>query len=71
VPTFLFLASGLRWLEPAQALFISQLFCITLLGLIGARVGWVLDKKLMPSALGAMFTSGIGFMLAGLKYIIH
>jgi hypothetical protein len=44
-PTLLFILSrfGLLGVEPVIGL--SQVYCVALLMVFGARVGWVLDKR--------------------------
>jgi divalent metal cation (Fe/Co/Zn/Cd) transporter len=71
VPTALFLAAWLGWIGPQTALVVSQLLCVALLVVLGARAGWVLDHRLAPTALGALFVGGIGVLLSVVKYVIH
>lgn len=71
VPTLLFIACGLGWLSREQALWMSQGLCVALLIFIGARAGWVLDQRVLPAALGALFAGFIGLLLSITKYLIH
>lgn len=71
VPTLLFLAAWQTWIAPDTALFMSQVLCVTLLAVLGARVGWVLDRRLVPALLGAVFAGGIGLLLSLIKHVIH
>jgi len=68
-PTGLFLASGLGWLS--LAIFMSQLFCILILVIFGARVGWVISQGPWLPVAGALFAGGLGSALALLKYAIQ
>ena len=71
VPTALFLAAWQGWLDAETVLMLSQVMSVTLLAVLGARVGWVLDRRVIPALLGAVFAGGIGLLLATLKYVIH
>jgi hypothetical protein len=71
VPTALFLAAWLGWIDPQTALVGSQVLCVALLAVLGARTGWVLDHRLVPTILGALFVGGIGVLLSVVKYVIH
>ncbi len=71
LPTALFIASGLGWLSLATAMFVSQLFCVLILVIFGARVGWVISHGPLLPVLGALFAGGLGCALALLKYAIQ
>ncbi|PWJ20762.1 hypothetical protein [Jannaschia seohaensis] len=71
VPTALFLAAWQGWIGAEIALVWSQLLCVILLAGLGARAGWVLDSRVMPAILGAVFAGGIGVLLAIVKHVIH
>lgn len=71
LPTLLFLAAWLGWIGPQTALLVSQLVCVALLVVLGARAGWVLEHRLVPTILGALFVGGIGLLLSVVKYAIH
>lgn len=71
VPTVLFIAAGLDWLAMGTATVLSQAFCISILVLLGARVGWVINHSWWLPIAGAVFAGGVGFALALLKYAIH
>ena len=71
LPTALFLASGLGWVLPEAAMLISQFFCILILVIFGARVGWVISHGPWLPLLGALFAGGLGSALALLKYAIQ
>lgn len=71
VPTLLCLAAAFSWLTIETAVMLSQVLCIALLILLGARVGWVIDGRPLPALLGALFAGGIGMALAILKVLIH
>lgn len=71
LPSALMFASGYGWLSLEQAVLISQLYCILVLVIFGARVGWVIGHgPLLPIA-GALFAGGFGACLAILKYALH
>ncbi len=69
--TALFVASGLGWLSLGTAMLVSQLFCILILVIFGARVGWVISHGASLPVLGALFAGGLGSALALLKYAIQ
>ena len=71
VPTALFLAAWQGWIGPQAALVGSQVLCIALLGVLGARAGWVLDHRVFSAILGALFVGSIGVLLSVIKYVIH
>lgn len=71
VPTALFLAAWQGWLRPDLALVLAQVFCVGLLAVLGARAGWVLDRRIFSAILGALFAGGIGVLLSVMKYFIH
>ncbi|MCK0103652.1 hypothetical protein [Pseudohalocynthiibacter sp. F2068] len=70
-PTVLFLAAWQEWIGIDAALLLSQVLCVTLLALLGGRAGWVLDRRLVPALLGAVFAGGVGLLLAIVKHVIH
>lgn len=71
MPTALFLAAWLGWIGSHTALVASQVLCVALLAVLGARASWILDRRVFPALLGALFVGGIGALLSLLKYIIH
>ncbi|MEL6245736.1 MAG: hypothetical protein AAFQ85_10340 [Pseudomonadota bacterium] len=71
LPTALFIASGLGWLPLQTAMLVSQLFCILILVIFGARVGWVISHGPWLPVLGALFAGGLGSALALLKYAMQ
>lgn len=71
LPTLLFLAAAFGWMNLEVAALLSQSVCIALLVLLGARVGWAIDGKITPAALGGLFAGGIGLALALMKVVIH
>jgi len=71
VPTALFLAAWQDWIAAASALVISQVFCVAVLAVLGARAGWVLDRRVGSAILGAIFVGGLGVLLSIVKYVIH
>ncbi|THD82440.1 hypothetical protein E7811_15470 [Aliigemmobacter aestuarii] len=71
LPTLLFVASGLGWMQAETALLASQAVCVALLGAIGARIGYVLHRSIGRSFAGALFAGGIGVLLAVMKHVIH
>ncbi len=71
LPSFLMLASGYGLLSLEAAILNSQLYCILIMVIFGARVGWVIGHgPLLPIA-GALFAGGFGTFLAVLKYVLH
>lgn len=71
VPTALFLVAWPGWIDPQTALVASQGLCVALLAALGARAGWVLDRRVLPAILGAVFVGGIGVFLSVMKHVIH
>jgi len=71
LPTALFITSGLGWLPLQTAMLVSQLFCILILVIFGARVGWVISHGPWLPVLGALFAGGLGSALALLKYAMQ
>lgn len=71
LPTALFLASGLGLLSLQTAILSAQLFCILILVVFGARVGWVISHGPWLPVAGALFAGTLGSSLAALKYILH
>jgi len=71
VPTVSFVAAGLGWLTMDAATTLSQAFCVGILALLGARVGWVISRGWWLSIGGALFAGGLGSALAFMKYAIH
>jgi hypothetical protein len=71
LPTFVILAVGLGWIDFVSAVAISQAFCVAILVVLGARVGWAVSPGSWLPFWGAVFVGGIGSALAALKYAIH
>jgi hypothetical protein len=71
LPTLLFIMAGLGWITVETAVQLAQVVCIVVLMVVGARVGWVIDKRPLPAFAGMLFAGGIGLALALLKYLIH
>ncbi|SEB07582.1 hypothetical protein SAMN05444370_1556 [Rubrimonas cliftonensis] len=71
VPTAIFIVAGLGWLSVPTATGLSQLFCISVLVALGARVGWVIDHSWWLPIAGALFSGSVGVGLAAMKHAIH
>lgn len=71
VPTLLFMAAGLGWVTYDLATTVSQIFCVSILVVLGARVGWVINHSWWLPIGGAVFAGAVGVGLAALKYAIH
>lgn len=71
LPTLVLLVAGLGWIKFPVAVGISQGFCVAILAILGARVGWSIHPKSWLPLGGAFFVGGIGSALAALKYAIH
>jgi hypothetical protein len=71
VPTAIFVAAGFEWLEIATATAAAQAFCVLVLVVLGARVGWVINHSWWLPIGGALFAGGVGVGLAAMKYAIH
>lgn len=71
LPTLFFIASGIGLIQASTAMLASQAVCVALLATVGTRLGWVLSGSATHAIAGALFSGGIGLLLAVLKYIIH
>lgn len=71
LPTVLFLAAGLGLCSSGLATVLSQAYCVGILLLFGARVGWVIGHSLWLSIGGALFAGSIGSALAAMKYVLQ
>lgn len=71
LPTLCFVFAGLGWISVPMAFTLSQITAVTLLAVLGARVGWVIDRRVMPAVMGALFAGSVGLALAAFKYLIH
>jgi len=71
LPTLLFLAAAAGLWSADRAVVLSQIYCTGLLMLVGARVGWVLDGRIVPAVLGAVFAGAVGIALSVLKVLLH
>ena len=71
VPTAIFIVAGLGWLDVATATAIAQVFCVFVLVVLGARVGWVINHSWWLPIAGALFAGSVGVGLAAMKYAIH
>ena len=71
VPTAIFVVAGFGWLDVATATAIAQVFCVSVLVLLGARVGWVINHSWWLPIAGALFAGSVGVGLAAMKYAIH
>lgn len=71
LPTLFFIAAGAGLLTAENAALLSQGLCVSLLMVLGARVGWVIDRKVFPTILGGVFAGAVGLALAVLKFVIH
>lgn len=71
LPTLFFLVAAAGWMGAELAAFLSQGVCVALLAFLGARVGWVIDRRFAPALLGGLFAGGLGVALALMKVVIH
>ncbi len=71
LPTLFFIFAGLGWISADLASTLSQIVAVLLLAVLGVRVGWVIDGKLLPAILGGLFSGSVGLGLAILKHLIH
>jgi hypothetical protein len=69
--TALFMAAGFGVITSQAALILSQASCVLFLLVLGARVGWVLERRLLSTILGAAFAGSVGLVLALMKFVIH
>ena len=71
LPALAFVAAHFGWVTGDLAMLFAQAYCIGLLFLLGARVGWVIDGTALAATLGAGFAGGVGTVLALVKHLIH
>lgn len=71
ISTAVFIAASFDLITTEMALFLSQGSCVVFLLALGARVGWVIDRALLSTVLGAAFAGGVGLALAIMKFVIH
>lgn len=71
VPTAFFVMAGFGWLTISMATTLSQAFCVVILVVLGARVGWVINHSWWLPIAGALFAGSVGVALAAMKYAIH
>jgi len=70
-PALLVLAAGMGWMHFAVAMAVSQVLCVVILAVLGARVGWSINPRSWLPLGGAAFAGGVGSGLAALKYAMH
>ena len=70
-PALFFISAGFEWMTVDQASMLSQITAIALLSILGTRVGWVIDQRVIPAILGGIFFGSIGLALGVLKFLIH
>jgi hypothetical protein len=71
LPTLIILAAGIGWIDFEDAVMLSQSFCVAILAVLGARVGWAVSPRTWLPVGGAAFAGGIGSALAAMKYAIQ
>ncbi len=71
LPTLVILVAGVGLIDLSSAVAVSQLYCVAILVVLGARVGWAINPKSWLPVGGAAFAGGTGSALAALKYAIH
>jgi hypothetical protein len=70
-PALLFGLSAVGVLDAELAMALAEGFCILMLMLVGARVGWVAERRVASAVAGAAFVGGLGAALGVLKLILH
>ncbi len=71
VPTAIFILAGLGVFSVETATAVAQAFCVFVLVVLGARVGWVINHSWWLPIAGALFAGSVGVGLAAMKYAIH
>lgn len=71
VPTALYVFAGLGLFDVGTATVVAQAFCVVVLVVLGARVGWVINHSWWLPIAGALFSGSVGVGLAAMKYAIH
>lgn len=71
LPTLFFVLAGFGGISAELASTLSQIVAVLLLAVLGVRVGWVIDGKLLPAILGGIFSGSVGLGLAIFKHLIH
>lgn len=71
IPTLLIAlaATGIYGFDTGVAL--AQIAAIALLAVYGYSIGWVIYRRTVPGLLHGAFTSGIGMVLALVKFLLH
>jgi len=70
VPVLLLAGAGWDWLPARLAIILSQSYCIAILVILGARVGWVISRDFWHPLLGATAAGGIGTALAAMNHAV-
>lgn len=71
VPTLFLVGAAIGRMNFAFSVAVSQVFCVAVLVVMGARVGWAIQPNSWLPVGGAAFAGGIGSALAALKYALH
>lgn len=70
-PAILFGLSAVGVMDAKLAMALAEGFCILMLMLVGARVGWAAEHRVASAVAGAAFVGGLGAALGVLKLILH
>lgn len=70
-PTLAMLLSSAGFYDATMALALAQVLAIMVLLFYGARIGFKLTQRLMPTVFSAAFSGGIGIALSLLKNLWH
>ncbi len=70
-PALLFGLAAIGVLTGPMAMIVAEGFCILMLMIVGARVDWVVERRVLPAVAGAAFVGGVGAMLGLLKLFLH
>ena len=54
-----------------SAVKLSQIYCVFLLSVFGARLGWIVDRTIWSASVSALFACGFGLVLSVAKFLLH
>ena len=71
IPTLLIAVAATGIYDFHTGVALAQLSAIGLLAVYGYSIGWVIYGRAVPGILHGAFTSGIGIVLALVKFVLH
>ncbi|PVA06777.1 hypothetical protein [Thalassorhabdomicrobium marinisediminis] len=71
IPTLLIAAAATGIYTYDTGIALAQISAISLMAVYGYSIGWVIYRRALPGLIHGAFTSGIGIVLALVKYLLH